>query len=60
MRSTEYEFLRRRTERGVAFVTISHPPMNLLDLALVKELGRFLSFPVGYYTLHPNVGLNST
>jgi enoyl-CoA hydratase/carnithine racemase len=42
MSYTNYEFLRIRGEGGVAFVTISHPPINLLDVALVKELGRFI------------------
>jgi len=42
MKYEQYEFLRIRVERGVAFVSIHHPPMNLLDLALLKELGRLL------------------
>ena len=35
-----YECLRVRRARGVAFVTIDHPPINLLDLALMRELDR--------------------
>src|SRR6516165_10664914 len=35
-----YETLRVRCERGVAFVTLDHPPINLLDLALMRELDR--------------------
>jgi enoyl-CoA hydratase/carnithine racemase len=35
-----YECLRVRVERGVAFATIDHPPINLLDLALIQELDR--------------------
>ncbi len=31
MRDTNYECLRIRIERGVAFVTIDHPPINLFD-----------------------------
>src|SRR5258708_26074955 len=42
MRSTNYQSLALRRERGVAFVTINHPPMNLLDVSLVKELSSFL------------------
>lgn len=38
----QYEYLHIRSERGVAFVTIDHPPINLLNSALVKELGRFI------------------
>src|SRR5439155_526505 len=34
----EYRCLRVRLDRGVAFVTIDHPPINLLDLALMREL----------------------
>jgi enoyl-CoA hydratase/carnithine racemase len=30
-----------RVKNGVAFVTIDHPPINLLDLALVVDLDRF-------------------
>ena len=33
-----YQCLRVQVERGVAFVTIDHPPVNLLDLALIQEL----------------------
>jgi enoyl-CoA hydratase/carnithine racemase len=35
-----YECLRIRVERGVAFVTIDHPPINLFDLALIREMLR--------------------
>jgi len=35
-----YNCLKIRRDRGVAFVTIDHPPINLLDLALSEELGR--------------------
>ena len=34
----DYRCLRVRCDRGVAFVTIDHPPINLLDLALMREL----------------------
>src|SRR5213080_2882771 len=34
----EYRCLRVRLDRGVAFVTIDHPPINLLDVALMREL----------------------
>jgi len=42
MSYTDYQSLSIRRERGVAFVTINHPPMNLIDDALVKELSNFL------------------
>lgn len=37
---TDYRCLRLRIEQGVAFVTFDHPPLNLLDAALTRELGR--------------------
>ena len=42
MSYTNYQSLSIRRDRGVAFVTINHPPMNLLDVPLVKELRNFL------------------
>jgi enoyl-CoA hydratase/carnithine racemase len=36
----EFTALRVRLERGVAFVTIDHPPLNLFDLTLVQEMAR--------------------
>jgi enoyl-CoA hydratase/carnithine racemase len=35
-----YTALRVRCERGVAFVTIDHPPINLFDLTLIGEMAR--------------------
>jgi enoyl-CoA hydratase/carnithine racemase len=35
-----YAALRVRRERGVAFVTIDHPPINLFDLTLIGEMAR--------------------
>ncbi len=35
-----YDCLRVRRARGVAFVTIDHPPINLFDLALIQEMDR--------------------
>ena len=35
-----YRCLRIRVDRGVAWVTIDHPPINLFDLALITEMGR--------------------
>jgi len=32
--------LRVRVERGVAFVTIDHPPINLLNMTLIQDLDR--------------------
>ena len=42
MQYTNYQSLALRRERGVAFVTINHPPMNMLDVPLVNELTTFL------------------
>jgi len=35
-----YQCLKIHLDRGVAFVTIDHPPINLLDLALINDLDR--------------------
>ena len=35
-----YQCLRVEPERGVAFVTIDHPPINLFDMALMLEVDR--------------------
>ena len=35
-----YDCLQTRVDRGVAFVAIDHPPINLLDLGLIQELDR--------------------
>ena len=35
-----YECLRIRRERGVVFVTIDHPPINLFDLPLIREMDQ--------------------
>jgi len=35
-----YECLRIDVDRGVAWVTIDHPPINLFDLALIQEMDR--------------------
>jgi enoyl-CoA hydratase/carnithine racemase len=37
----DYSCLRVRVEGGIARATIDHPPINLLDLALILELDRF-------------------
>ncbi len=36
----DYELLKIRLDRGVAFVTIDHPPINLFDVALMLEIDR--------------------
>jgi len=36
----EYETLRVGVDGGVAFVTIDHPPVNLLDVAMLGDLVR--------------------
>jgi enoyl-CoA hydratase/carnithine racemase len=40
MAYTGYECLEISVDRGVVFVTIDHPPINLLDFALIQELDR--------------------
>jgi enoyl-CoA hydratase/carnithine racemase len=35
-----YECLRVRTDDGVAWVTIDHPPINLFDMALIQDMLR--------------------
>ncbi|NRA01636.1 MAG: enoyl-CoA hydratase/isomerase family protein [Myxococcales bacterium] len=35
-----FEALRVEVDRGVAFVTIDHPPINLFDLQLMQEIER--------------------
>lgn len=36
----DYQCLRVNVDKGVARVTIDHPPINLLNLALIQELDR--------------------
>jgi len=36
----DFTSLRAELDRGVAFVTIAHPPINLLDRELLRELRR--------------------
>lgn len=38
MASDRYECLRIRVDRGVAWVTIDHPPINLFDRALMLDV----------------------
>jgi enoyl-CoA hydratase/carnithine racemase len=40
MSYSDYECLKIRTRDGVAFVTIDHPPTNLFDAALMREMHR--------------------
>ena len=40
MAPTDYHCLRLRVEDGVAVATLDHPPVNLLDIALIGELDR--------------------
>src|SRR5437867_1388452 len=40
MAYTGYDCLRIDLDRGVATVTIDHPPINLFDLALIQEMDR--------------------
>jgi enoyl-CoA hydratase/carnithine racemase len=36
-----YKKLKIRVDKGVAFVTIDNPPLNLMDLPLLADMGRF-------------------
>jgi enoyl-CoA hydratase/carnithine racemase len=36
-----YSCLKINVDRRVAFVTIDHPPFNLMDMPLIEELDRF-------------------
>jgi len=40
MTGSNYSCLKIHRNKGVAFVTIDHPPMNLFDMLLITELGR--------------------
>ena len=35
-----FKFLKIRIDKGVAFVTIDNPPMNLLNMELIGEFSR--------------------
>jgi enoyl-CoA hydratase/carnithine racemase len=67
-----YECLRFRIDRNVAFVTIDHPPINLFDAALMRDLARagaeleaddavrvlvFRSADPEFFIAHADVGL---
>ena len=41
MAYADYQLLRIRVDAGIARATMDHPPINLLDLALILELDRF-------------------
>jgi enoyl-CoA hydratase/carnithine racemase len=36
----DYRLLKTRLDRGVLFVTIDHPPINLFDRSLMREVSR--------------------
>ncbi len=36
----DYRGLEVRTDRGIAWITLDHPPINLLDLQMIIELDR--------------------
>jgi hypothetical protein len=40
MEYSDYKYFRIRFDSGVAFVSINHPPINLLDEALSLELDK--------------------
>ena len=40
MQTDGYSALRLRVDRGVAYATIDHPPINLLDAAMIVDLDR--------------------
>jgi len=67
-----YDTLRVAIEDGVAFVTIDHPPVNLLDLAMMTDMDRlgreladdaavrvvvFSSADPEFFIAHADVGL---
>jgi len=67
-----YKGLRIRLDKGVAFVTIDHPPINLFDIPLMVEMDRlgreveedpevrvivFDSADPDYFIAHADVGL---
>jgi len=37
----DYQFLKIRIDRGVSFVTLDNPPINLLNMEMIAELVRF-------------------
>jgi enoyl-CoA hydratase/carnithine racemase len=39
----DYDALHITLDQGLATVTIGHPPLNVLDLALITELSRFVA-----------------
>ena len=39
---SEYEFLELKAEDGVATVTLNHPPLNVLNIAMMAELNGLL------------------
>lgn len=39
----DYTRMRIATSDGIAMVTIDHPPINLIDVAMLRELGRAAS-----------------
>ena len=41
MQYKRFNLLKIRIDRGVAFVTIANPPINVLSLQLIAELSRF-------------------
>ncbi len=72
MNGSEYRTLAISREKGVATVTLDHPPMNLLDLALMTDLERlgreleadtetravvFQSANADYFIAHADVSL---
>jgi enoyl-CoA hydratase/carnithine racemase len=72
MTTSDYTTLAISRENGVATVTLDHPPMNLLDLALMTDLERlgreleadtetravvFQSANPDYFIAHADVGL---
>src|SRR2546428_12287421 len=75
MAYTGYDCLRIDLHRGVATVTIDHPPINLFDLGLIGEMDRvgrelevdgdvrvvvFQSANPEFFIAHADVGLIQT
>ena len=40
MNYERFKYLKVRIDKGVAFVTIDNPPMNLLNMELIGEFSR--------------------
>ena len=53
-----YECLRVRIDRGSAWGTIDHPPINLFDVTLLREIQRIESANRDFLIAHADVALD--